>query len=66
MVQMIVHENFAGSELDDLYVCIGEFVYMATDKQSIEDWVWVYSPKQKQWGYVPHNILKEVKDVCPV
>ena len=62
MNTMIVTENFSSDHPDELKVIVGDKVYLHKDVNSIQDWLWVYSPRQKCFGYIPMSIAQEVNE----
>ncbi|XP_012558112.2 bromodomain-containing protein DDB_G0270170 [Hydra vulgaris] len=63
MNKMIVISNFAGSHLEDLYVCIGDFVYVDKTTDMTQNLIWVHSIKQNLSGYVPSTVIRAVEDI---
>ena len=62
---MLVQKDYSGTDTDDLAVGFGDIVYANMKDQLIQDWLWVYSPKQKLSGYVPEVVVtkSEIADV---
>ena len=63
MNKMVVIDNFAGNHLEDLYVCIGDFVYVEKTVDMNKDLIWVHSMKQNLSGYIPSRIVRATNDI---
>lgn len=63
MQRLVVTEDYSGKNLDDLYVCVGDTVYMSPDEQSNNNWLWVHSPRLKCSGYIPKQITKSLEEL---
>eukprot|EP00111_Clytia_hemisphaerica_P020284 TCONS_00059780-protein len=60
MRQLVITKDYSGHSLDDLYVCIGDIVYMSPDEQSGDEWLWVHSLKLNSSGYIPICVSKDM------
>ncbi|XP_057295198.1 uncharacterized protein LOC130623703 isoform X1 [Hydractinia symbiolongicarpus] len=63
MTRFIVTSNYSGRDLDDLYVCVGDLVFGNMNQQSLDGWLWVYSPRQKCSGYIPNKTVEKAKEI---
>lgn len=63
MDKLIIHEDFSSDHPDELRVSIGDTVYLSKNVQPVQDWLWVYSPKQKKCGYIPVSMAKDESEV---
>ncbi len=63
MKRLIVTENFSRDYPNYLKVSIGECVYMDPSLNWIQERLWVWSTRQKCYGYVPANVVKDISDV---
>jgi hypothetical protein len=38
---------------DDLSVRRGDWIYADLNNQTVEGWLWAYSPKTRKYGFIP-------------
>lgn len=60
MKQLVVTQDYSGKSLDDLYVCVGDIVYMSVEEQAGGDWLWVHSLRLNSSGYIPVQAAKDM------
>lgn len=60
MKQLVVTRDYSGKSLDDLYVCVGDIVYMSVDEQAGDEWLWVHSLRLNSSGYIPVQAAKDM------
>ena len=60
MKQLVVTQDYSGKSLDDLYVCVGDIVYMSDQEQAGQNWLWVHSLRLNSSGYIPVTVAKSI------
>ena len=60
MKQLVVTQDYSGKSLDDLYVCVGDIVYMSVEEQAGDEWLWVHSLRLNSSGYIPIQAAKDI------
>lgn len=52
-VELVMLFDYKAQVPDDLTIRRGEWIYADLANQTVEGWLWVYSPKQRRYGFVP-------------
>lgn len=52
-VELVMLFDYKAQVPDDLTIRRGEWIYADLTNQTVEGWLWAYSPKQRRYGFVP-------------
>lgn len=51
--ELVMLYDYKAQAPDDLTVRRGDWVFADLSNQTVEGWLWVLSPKQKKYGFIP-------------
>ncbi|XP_065054490.1 uncharacterized protein LOC135683218 [Rhopilema esculentum] len=60
-IRLIALSSFEAKEKGQLSVTAGDVIYVDIKIQNIPQWLWAYSPKSKSFGFIPENIVDQLK-----
>lgn len=52
-IELVMLFDYKAQVPDDLTIRRGEWIYADLTNQTVEGWLWAYSPKQRRYGFVP-------------
>ena len=60
-IRLIALSSFEAKEKGQLSVTAGDVIYVDIKIRNIPQWLWAYSPKSKSFGFIPENIVDQLK-----
>ena len=60
-IKLIALSSFYSNDSGKLSVSAGDIVYVDLKEQKVPNWLWAYSPASKCYGFIPENVIDQLK-----
>ena len=60
-IKLVALSSYQTNEQGKLNVTAGDVVYVHLRDQKVPNWLWVYSPRSDEFGFIPESVVDQLK-----